>query len=169
MSYFLGNWKPLKPATIALKIGHLAFQEGLNKKVPDILESVMLFHPGGLKRQAPNPFHHREKTNASLDGKLLCRMPWLGHMASHPNFFVVFPPPKKHLTSWWLNQPHLNTLLVKFSNIFPNYRGKKHIKNIQKQIFVQPSPSSFIETKILNWIFLQVYRPVDVCDYFFLG
>ena len=27
VSYFLGNWKPLKPATIALKIGHLAFQE----------------------------------------------------------------------------------------------------------------------------------------------
>ena len=25
---FLGNWKPLKPATIALKIGHLAFQLG---------------------------------------------------------------------------------------------------------------------------------------------
>ena len=23
---FLGNWKPLKPATIALKTGHLAFQ-----------------------------------------------------------------------------------------------------------------------------------------------
>ena len=25
---FLGNEKPLKPTTIALKIGHLAFQEG---------------------------------------------------------------------------------------------------------------------------------------------
>ena len=68
VSYFLGNLKPLKPATIALKIVHLAFQVpknlGLSFYKPNIFYKVSWKHKKGIFKldHIPSQWYNLEST-----------------------------------------------------------------------------------------------------------